>query len=227
MSSFEIASWDDSHASSDVFRISSVCSANQSDCSRLVDWTTALLPVNSRREVLCQCTDAVTELTRQTSCVSLKSELHVRKSELHVRKAVGTSSNIPHRQSMSVSTSRARAKAHALRSSRQCWRQTLPLAEVLFQLVGRCPSFRPTRTRSTFCRNNSKSKWRHGNFLSTSHACLAERLGRHKVDIIKPQVGRFVFPVRHGVNVFALPKQDHLFASPRAVVWSPLVWQAR
>ena len=37
------------HASSDVFRISSVCSANQSDGSRLVDWTKALLPVNSHR----------------------------------------------------------------------------------------------------------------------------------------------------------------------------------
>uniref|UniRef100_A0A7S1AVX8 non-specific serine/threonine protein kinase n=1 Tax=Noctiluca scintillans TaxID=2966 RepID=A0A7S1AVX8_NOCSC len=44
VSSFEIASWDDSHASSDVFRIGSVCSANQSEWSRLVDWTTALLP---------------------------------------------------------------------------------------------------------------------------------------------------------------------------------------
>ena len=62
VSSFEIASWDDSHASWDVFRISSVCSANQSDGSQLVDWTTALLQVNSHREVLCQYIAAVTEL---------------------------------------------------------------------------------------------------------------------------------------------------------------------
>ena len=117
VSSFEIASWDDSHASSDVFRICSVCSANQSDCSRLVDWTTALLPVNSRREVLCQCIEAVTELKRRSPCVSFKSELHV-------RMAVGTSTsqrtvcaNTPHRQSMSYSTSRAGAKAHPTETS--------------------------------------------------------------------------------------------------------------
>ena len=52
------------HASSDVFRISSFCSAYQSDSSRLVDWAKALLPVNSHREVLCQCIKAVTELKR-------------------------------------------------------------------------------------------------------------------------------------------------------------------
>ena len=46
----------------------------------------------------------------------------------------------------------------------QCWRQMLPLTEVLFQPVGMCQGFRTTSTRSISCSNSSVSKWRHGTF---------------------------------------------------------------
>ena len=54
-----------------------------------------------------------------------------------------------------------RVKSEPRRKHPQCWRQTLPLTEVLFQPVGRCQGFRSTRSRSTSCRYSSVSKWRH------------------------------------------------------------------
>ena len=82
-------------------------------------------------------------------------------SELHV-----------HQQSMSFSTSGA--KAHAFWSSRPTASCSSDCSQTLSNF-GSIPYGSLSSPSNASCKNSSVSKWRHGTFLSTSHACLAER----------------------------------------------------